>query len=57
MSETIYIKETKEFLTETGTIVKKSDLSKEELEEMMADCSTVNKLFGNTESNSAIIKG
>jgi len=57
MSESIYIKETREFMTAEGTILKESDLTKEEIAEMMAECSTVNKLFGNTESEASILKG
>ena len=57
MSETIYIKETHEFMTESGCIVKESDLSPEELAEMMENCSKVNRLFGSEESSAKILKG
>lgn len=57
MSETIYIKETKEFMTSTGCIVKESDLTPEELVEMRSECSTVNRLFGNNTSESMVMKG
>jgi len=57
MSESIYIKETNEFLTGDGLVVKASDLSKEEIAEMMEEASTVNKLFGSTESSASMLKG
>lgn len=57
MSETIYIKETREFMTESGCIVKEDDLSKEEVAEMMQDCSKVNRLFGSAADESNVMKG
>ncbi len=57
MSETIYIRNTHEFLTETGCIVKESDLSPEELAEYMENCSKVDSLFGAEESDTTVLKG
>jgi ferredoxin-fold anticodon binding domain-containing protein len=57
MSETIYIKETKEFMMENGHIVKESDLSKEEVEQLKSECSQVSRLFGNSSSDSQVLKG
>lgn len=57
MSETIYIKETREFMTENGCILKEDDLSAEEIAELKENCSNVNRLFGNTSDNSNILKG
>lgn len=57
MSETIYIKETREFMTETGCIVKEDDLTKEEVAEMKENCNKVNRLFGNTDSPATVLKG
>lgn len=57
MSESIYIKETHEFMLSTGCIVKESDLTKEEIEELKAECSQVNRLFGNTADESTVLKG
>lgn len=57
MSESIYIKETKEFLTGNGYIVKESDLTPEEIEKLKSECSTVNRLFGSSENRSPILKG
>lgn len=57
MSESIYIKETREFLTESGHIMKESDLTPEEVEKLKAECSTVNRLFGSSEECTPILKG
>lgn len=57
MSESIYIKETKEFLTESGHIVKEADLTPEEVENLKKECSTVNRLFGSSEEQAPILKG
>ena len=58
MSESIYIKETNEFLLENGTIIKKDDLTKEEIDELMLNTSKVNRLFGKVESNTdRILRG
>lgn len=57
MSETIYIRETHEFLTGSGHVVKETDLTADEIDEMRKDCSNVSRLFGNVESADAIIKG
>jgi hypothetical protein len=57
MSETIYIKETHEFLTENGHIVKEADLTEEEITQMKSECSQVNRLFGNSDSDDKVIKG
>lgn len=57
MSEVIYIKETKEFMMENGTIVKVCDLSKEEVTELMSECSKVNRLFGSSTQDSDVLKG
>jgi hypothetical protein len=57
MSETIYIRETREFLTSDGTIVKEEDLTPAELKEMKEDCSMCNRLFGNNADTAQIMKG
>jgi len=57
MSETIYIRETHEFLTENGCILKESDLTPAERAELMEDCSKVNRLFGSEESSATVLKG
>jgi len=56
MSETIYIKETREFWV-NGLVVKESDLTRAEVKELRKDCSNVSKLFGNMEPTEALIKG
>lgn len=57
MSESIYIKETKEFLTESGHLVKEADLTPEEVEKLKSECSVVNRLFGSSEEHAPILKG
>lgn len=57
MSEVIYIKDTHEFLTENGHVVKESDLTKAEIKELKAECSVISKLFGNSKQESTVLKG
>ncbi len=57
MSESIYIKETREFMLSTGCIVKEDDLSKEEIAELKTECSQVNRLFGCADASNGVIKG
>lgn len=57
MSESIYIKETHEFMLSTGCIVKEEDLTKEEIAELKSECSQVNRLFGSANDSSNVIKG
>lgn len=57
MSEVIYIKETKEFMTPDGYVVKESDLSAEEVAELKKECSQVNRLFGSASDSTGIMKG
>lgn len=57
MSETIYIKETREFMMDNGHVVKESDLSKEEVEALKAECSQVSRLFGSSSDDTQVMKG
>lgn len=57
MSEAIYIKETREFMTENGCILKEDDLTAEEIAELKENCSQVNRLFGSAPVEDRVLKG
>lgn len=57
MSEAIYIKETREFMTENGHVVKEDDLTPEEVAQLKSECSQVNRLFGTTVTEGTVLKG